>query len=196
MPYIAYRGEHGPQEQVLMSRVGSLTFSTLEAAMGYALMPNNTKLDPVAQNPRIITAQLHLTNLIIDSAKDPFVEFADLAATVGTHNATQIALRHSAWIESTDHWAQTYANQHATVADLLASKPKALWDLYCQAYPIFDDSACVQLFLAHGFDGAIHAGNAQFNEHEEYRVFDRSRITILDIITAYPADVCHDRPRI
>lgn len=181
MRYLAYRGEYGWADQVLSTRLGSLTFSSKEAATEYALVPNDARMRTQAINPRLITAELQIINPVVCAGDDPFIEFSDIQAAVGRQGAQQIALSHSTWIEATDYWSSRYARDYASVQTLLAKEPEALKDLYCQAYPIFDDPRCVALFAANGYDGAIHAGNAEFSEHEEYRVFGVHQIEILDV---------------
>lgn len=181
MRYIAYRGEYGWVDQTLNTRLGSLTFSSQEAAMQYALVPNDARFRSEPINPRLIKAELQITNPVVFSIDDPFIEFSDVQAAVGREDALQIARAHSAWIESTDHWLTRYAPRYVSVQALLDSQPQALGDLYCQAYPLLDDPDCVALFLKNGFDGAVHGGNAQFSEHEEYRVFSPNQVTVLGV---------------
>lgn len=194
MRYIAYRGEYGLTDQVLSTRLGSYTFSTQEAAQRYALHPNDARYRDWPTNPRLICAELQIANPVTVSLDDPFIEFSDIRTCIGTHAALAIARWHSSWIQSTDHWLQTYANDYTDVEALLRRNPGALEDLYCQAYPIFDDPRCVALFAQQGYDGAIHGGNAEFSEHVEFRVFSLDQISVLNVYSVRPPPELSVRP--
>ena len=85
-PAILYRGEHGArvESEHLQSRLNSLSFAEdWDAANTYAMSPNNSQLDNIAEAPRITPAHLKIENPIIENRNDPFVDFSHLADKFG-----------------------------------------------------------------------------------------------------------------
>lgn len=175
----AFRGEHGPEDLMLISRLGSLSFGSYEAALAYATTPNNRLDTPV--EPRIIHANLSIEKPLIDTPDDPFLELQILVDAIGLDYARAVAIKHQDAIQDTNHWKENYATEHESVSSLLNSQPEALTDLYLLAYKVLDDAEVVALLQLQGFDGAIHAGSGVTAFEPEYKVFDRSQVTILDV---------------
>lgn len=178
-PLRVFRGEHGAETGPLQCRLGSISFGSLEAARCYASTPNNSRDSPIA--PRIIEAHLTIRRPVINQPNDPFMEMSDIIQAVGVEKATRIALGLAEYIEDTDHWGRTYADDFTGVRDLLSQRPDALSDLYLLAYRVLDQSEYVSWFSDAGFDGAIHAGSAVTACEAEYKVFSPDQVTILDV---------------
>lgn len=193
MKLIAYRGEHGPADQLLATRYGSLTFSSEEAARLYATQPNNSRDTPI--DPRIIRAELVIENPLLNTPDDPFLDLAIVVNAFGLPAAKEIALRHADRIEETDHWASTYEASFTNLANLIALRPEALEDLYCLAFPLLDDPDFTKMMRWHGFDGAIHGGMSLTSDHPEYRVLDASQVNILNVDFLNERERATRRPR-
>lgn len=199
---IAYRGEHGPlpdnitdpARYQLRTRMASFTFSDREAAEHYARHPNNQRLDAgLGVDPRVIEAEITFSKPVIDTPDDPFLELADLIKAVGYEATKLIAQRHAQWVYSTSLWEEEFAKPYGSLNALLFMKPYALEELYLQAYPVFDDPKVIESLKALGFDGAIHAGNGEFSDSPEYRVFssDQADIITVDYVVRH-SEVLHD----
>jgi len=180
MRFEVYRGEYGPSELLLASRLGSLSFGSEQAAKTYALTPNNALDNPIA--PRILRALINIKYPILNTPDDPFMDMRVLIKALGLVQTMQIAIKHSQWIVNTNHWSDNYANEYGDNVDiLLAVKPEALSDLYCLAYPLLDDPQVVKCLAFQGFDGAIHAGSGETAGEAEYKVFRPSQVRILEM---------------
>lgn len=175
---LVYRGEHGPVEpdQVgVHTRLGSITFSTLEAAREYAESPNDHR--DAADFPRVIPAYLLMQSKFINQPDDPFLDIAVLRTRLGTAEARRIAVKFADWITQTDCWNEACGHVQEPAATYLASAPVEMLDrLYFNAYAFFDDSHEVEQLKALGYDSAIHCGSGVTALEPEYRVFSPGQV--------------------
>lgn len=174
-PTVLYRGEHGaPVGGVhLQSRLNSLSFTDgWEAASTYAMSPNNSQLDSVAEAPRVTPVYLKIENPIIENLNDPFVDLSHLVDKLGSREAKRIALKFDRDIRQTGNWNDNYAGEYDNVAQLLKEKPDELENLYFNAYSFLDDPVEVERLKTTGYDGAIHLGDGETATSLEYRVFN------------------------
>lgn len=178
-PAVLYRGEHGAlaEGEHFQSRLNSISFTAdRTAAITYALSPNDSQLDRFVEAPRVALVHLKIENPIIENHNDPFIELSHLAAELGRREAKRIALKFSGDIEYTGNWAENYACEYGSVAELLKEKPLELMNLYFNAYKFLDDLVEVDRLKAAGYDGAIHIGNGETASVLEYRVFDLRQV--------------------
>lgn len=175
-PLLLFRGEHGEPDapDTLQHRTSSICFSTLTAANLYAEDPND--LDDAGSHKRVIPAYLLIENPVMNNRHDPFLEFEDIIAAIGTAKAEQIARDMATWIEETDHWGSNYDAEYHTVANLLDHAPERLVDLFVQAWPVFDKPRYVSWFAEAGYDGAVHGGCAATLDEPEYKAFAPSQV--------------------
>lgn len=179
MKYEVYRGEHGLAGNLLQTRLGSLSFGSCKAARVYANNPNVR--GDIPQSPRIIRANITIKNPVINCPDDPFLEMATLIATLGYEQAKATAVRFENYVYDTDNWVSNFSNDYRNVGELILRKPELLVELYCLAYPVFDDYETVRLFKERGFDGAIHAGSGETLDEAEYKVFNKEQVLVLDV---------------
>lgn len=179
-----YRGQHGDNSDELRSLLGSLTFCDLkEIAQVYARHPNDSVRFTEAEQPRLLTATVAITNPLFVTPTDPFVDFSLLLEKLPLDAIKAFALKHASWVEDTSVWVEEYASEFASPAELLEKIPAALSQLYIQAYPLLDDPDFVALAVKNGFDGAVHAGSGVGFGSVEYRIFDVKQASILSIET-------------
>ncbi len=171
-PLVVYRGEHGLNDGDIHSRSGSISFGSKEAASLYAEHPNNVKENPKA--PRVTPAYIKIENPAMNAPNDPFIELGLIEKLLGKDEAIRIAKKFSDDIENTNNWQDDLSEKYATVEDYLKKNPRALENLYFDAYKLFDDPEEVGKFRAAGFDGAIHAGSGATAHEVEYKVFKQN----------------------
>ena len=187
-PLIVYRGEHGNTNNIssvekekygdfFQTRLGSLSFGSLEAANTYAQYPNNK--NDSAESPRVIPAYLSIKKPFINEKEDPFVDFSYIADKLGKNVALKFAKKHSEYIENTDNWYEKFADEFSNVDDLLKTSPENVTDLYIDGYPLFDDVEFVDILKKNGYDGAIIGGNGETAMEAEYRVFSKDQVRSL-----------------
>jgi hypothetical protein len=178
-PAILYRGEYGArvESEYLQSRLNSLSFAEdRDAANTYAMSPNNSQIDNVAEASRITPVHLKIENPIIENRNDPFVDLSHLADKLGRREAKRIAARFDNDIRYTGNWDDNYASEYGSVAQLLKEKPDELKNLYFNAHKFLDDPIEVERLKGAGYDGAIHMGNGKTATSLEYRVFDSRQV--------------------
>jgi hypothetical protein len=178
-PAVLYRGEHGAlvDGEYLQSRLNNLSFTADRgAANTYALSPNNSQLDSVAEAPRVTPAHLKIENPIIENHSDPFIDLSHLAYKLGRREAKRIALKFDNDIRYTGNWDDNYAREYGSVAQLLKKKPNELKNLYFNAHKFLDDIAEIERLKEAGYDGAIHIGNGETASVLEYRVFNPRQV--------------------
>jgi hypothetical protein len=173
-PAVLYRGEYGvlAESEYLQSRLNSLSFTEdREAANTYAMFPNNSQLDKIAEAPRITLAYLKIENPIIENRNDPFIELSHLADKLGRREATRIAVKFDNDIRYTGNWDNNYSGKYNSVLELLEERPNELKNLYFNAHKFLDDPVEIERLKKAGYDGAIHLGNGETASSLEYRVF-------------------------
>jgi ADP-Ribosyltransferase in polyvalent proteins len=180
-PAILYRGEHGMLVETdrdhLQSRINSLSFAEdRDAANIYAMSPNNSQLDIVAEAPRITPVHLKIENPIVENRDDPFIDLSHLAAKLGHKEAKRIAIKFDNDIRYTGNWDENYVSEYDSVAELLRQKPSELMNLYFRVHRFLDDPAEVERLKEAGFDGAIHIGSGETATTLEYRVFSSRQV--------------------
>jgi hypothetical protein len=188
LPEVVYRGEHGepvPGQQ-FQSKLSSLSFGDQEAANLYAMEPNDPRMR--VQAPRVTPGHVKIENPIIVAKDDPYIELGHLEQKLGTAEARRIAEKFDPHIRNTNNWEENYAHKYNNVVELLQHEPEQLKNLYFDTYRYLDDPHEIELLKKHGFDGAIHLGNAGTRDTIEYRIFDpanwRSSIYGLGALTA------------
>jgi ADP-Ribosyltransferase in polyvalent proteins len=178
-PAVLYRGEHGAliDGEYLQSRLNSLSFTAdPDAANTYALSPNNSRLDNIAEAPRVTPVHLKIENPIIENRNDPFIDLSHLADKLGRREAKRIALKFDRDIQYTGNWDSNYASEYDSVAQLLKEKPGELKNLYFNAHKFLDDPVEIKRLKKAGYDGAIHIGNGETATVLEYRVFSPRQV--------------------
>ncbi len=110
----------------------------------------------------------------MNAPNDPFIELGLIEKLLGKDEAIRIAKKFSDDIENTNNWQDDLSEKYATVEDYLKKNPRALENLYFDAYKLFDDPEEVGKFRAAGFDGAIHAGSGATAHEVEYKVFKQN----------------------
>jgi ADP-Ribosyltransferase in polyvalent proteins len=178
-PAVLYRGEHGAlvDDEYLQSRLNSLSFTAdRDAANTYALSPNNSQFDSVAEAPRVTPVHLKIENPIIENHSDPFIDLSHLADKLGRREAKRIALKFDRDIRYTGNWEDNYAREYGSVAQLLKKKPNELKNLYFNAHKFLDDITEIERLKEAGYDGAIHIGNGETASVLEYRVFNPRQV--------------------
>jgi hypothetical protein len=173
-PAVLYRGEHGAnaRSERSQSRLNSLSFvEDRDAANIYAMSPNNSRLDYLAEAPRITPVHLMIENPIIENRDDPFIDLSLLADKLGRREAKRIAIKFDNDIRYTGNWDVNYASRYSSAVELLKEKPDEFKNLYFSAYKFLDDPVEVERLKRAGYDGAIHVGNGETATSLEYRVF-------------------------
>lgn len=180
----AYRGEHGkPDGNAFQSRLGALSFGTVESAKYYATSPNN-RADLIEQS-RVIKAELTISNPVMNNPHDPFIDFPIIVSAIGVEKAKTIALEQEGHIANTNNWCElSDEHQCETLTELFDKMgvEAALGELYMDAYPVFDEDRYVQWFREAGFDGLVQGGNGVTAMTPEYKVFDPKQATVLNVI--------------
>ncbi len=175
-PILVYRGEHGVQsEAVFQSRLGALSFGSITAALEYARSPN-VRTD-VAAVPRVIPAYLRIANPVIAMTQgdaEPFIDLLRIAECIGYDKAKQIAIDLEGTIRETSFFEGQPSGM--TVSQLLEDSPDSLFEMYVDAYLVFDSVRNVEWFKAAGFDGVIHGGNGVTHDELEYKVFSPAQV--------------------
>jgi hypothetical protein len=178
-PAVLYRGEHGvrPEGVHLQSCLNSLSFTDdRDAANTYATSPNNSRLDNVAETPRVTPVHLKIENPVIENRNDPFVELSHLVDKLGLTEGKRIALKFDADIRYTGNWNDKYEGKYDNVAQLLKERSDEIKNLYFNAHKLLDDPVEVERLKKAGYDGAIHIGNGETATALEYRVFNPNQV--------------------
>lgn len=170
-PLLVFRGEHGVAESVFQSRIGSLSFGSLETAVHYALNPNDRREQ--VREPRLIPAYLTIKNPVMVDANDPFIDLSLIAAAVGHEKARQIAVDLEQLILRTSYFEGVKCD---SLDSYLTDHPSALGDLYVDAFHVFDSHEYVEWFRQAGFDGAVHCGAGASMQTAEYKVFSPEQV--------------------
>jgi len=181
-PLIVYRGEHGIGTD-LSTRLGSWSFGSKEIAEQYAQIPNNIKTDSVAINPKVFSAYLKITNPLINTIDDPFIDLSVVWDKFGKDVAIRVARENFESIREMDGWQEDFMDEYGddSLDELINKAPGRIKDLYIYTFKLFDDAWFVNLAKEAWFDGAIHAEygfHTQAGEHAEFKVFDRDQIRI------------------
>lgn len=179
-PLTLYRGEHGDVPD-LTTRRGSISFSPNKAsARHYADSPNDGGRDKAAVKPRVLEATLDIRNPFINTPDDPFLELSDVAEKLGQAEAIRIAKKFADAIQNTSNWLEDIngKDEFSGVADFLDQHPERVGELYFDAFHLLDDAGEVAKLKRLGYDGAIHGGNGETALEPEYKVFDKSQVTL------------------
>ena len=176
-----YRGQHGsPDGAIIQTRLPSITFSCLAAAIEYAKSPNCRNDFVVA--PRVVKADLRIDRPLPLNGKDCFIEAPLVFAVMGREAGTALLIREEDQIYSTGNWQEGFRKTFESVADLAEKAPEKLDELYLNAYAVLDDPEFVATAKALGFDGAVHYGNGVTFAELEYRVFSEDQLSNLEVI--------------
>lgn len=176
-PLVVYRGEHGESDEVIRSRLGSISFGSSGGASIYATSPNNRVLDSEAESPRVIPAYLRIENPIINDPTDPFIDAPVLIKALGREKTAEILKRFAGHVENTDNWYELSEEfDIQNVEDFIDQHPDKMDRLYVEAFHLLDDPKIVADIKAAGFDGAIHGGSGETALETEYKVFDVKQI--------------------
>lgn len=186
---IAYRGEHGEPDgrDKFQTRLGSLSFSSIEAAKTYASSPNNRR-DQV-KLPRVIKAEIEILNPIFNNGEDPFVDFDILRPVIGDQRLTELARDLEPHLLNTDNFLTILDKHQCETLDQLLAKAGTdiLDDLYVDAYPIFDESKYIDWFREAGYDGAVHRGAGATMDDVEYKIFSPDQAKVLHVTPLRPS---------
>lgn len=181
-PLLVFRGEHGRAgESLVQSRLGSISFGSIEAAVIYATNPNNYNDQP-AKEPRVLPAFLAIRRPFVNEPDDPFVDLGMVQKVLGYEEALRVGRKFADAIENTNNWEdiseriRTAKSPNPTVRGWLRKRPENIADLYFDAYDYFDDAKEMGKLRAAGFDGATHAGTSETLGQREYKVFDAAQI--------------------
>jgi hypothetical protein len=181
---LVWRGEHGSER--LATRLASLTFvNDRSVAEHYARSPNNPH-DTVTQ-ATLIGARLQLTAPIFNDPSDALMDYTVLAQAMGEDRATRIFARHADHVYNTNAWEEVAEQGYVSVQDVSQRQPALLHTLCIQLWPLLDCPVTVAEFQAAGYDGAIHRGSGESMNAVEYRVFDRSQITVETVVALQDA---------
>ena len=157
---IVYRGEHGSYipGQPLSTRLGSISFGTIRAAMIYASTPNDSHEKVV--NPRVLKAEIEITNPIFNNETDPFIDLILIRPAIGDEKLLELAFDLEDHLLNTDNYLEIIDEHDCKDLKSLIEKcgTNILDSLYIDAYPILDSEKYVGWFSEAGFDGAIHKG--------------------------------------
>ncbi|HSX21492.1 MAG TPA: PLxRFG domain-containing protein [Gaiellaceae bacterium] len=179
-PVRVFRGQHGEDAKGIQTRAPSITFTgDRGVAETYSKSPNNRKLDALAKNPHTLEAYVSIKHPIVEG-DDPFVDMSAISKAIGYPAARKLAERFGEQIQRTNNWEEHFADKYDSVKALLAKEPKAVDQLYLDAYHLLDDPAAVKAFKAAGYDGAIHDGNGEGAKTREYRVFSQDQVKLLE----------------
>ena len=174
-PVLVFRGEHGePDARLFQTRWGALSFGDFETAKLYANDPNDHR-DRVFC-PRIMPAYLKITNPIINTPGDPFLDLSRIEEALGRDEAVRLAHKFAAKIRDTGFWYELKKERHMSVPEFLERFPERLSELYFQAFDYLNDDEEVARLRKANFDGAIHCGFGDNGTEVEYKVFDVSQV--------------------
>lgn len=171
-PLLVYRGEHGSSHDI-STRLGSFSFGSKEIADQYANRPNNRENIPL--NPKVFSGYLKITNPLINSIDDPFIDLSLIWDIFGMDVAIKIATEQFETIKELDIWQEEFISEYDSIDQLLEKDPIRIKDLYVYAFRLFDEEWFVKLASDQGFDGAIHAEygfHTESKNHAEYKVFN------------------------
>lgn len=169
-----FRGQHGAANHWSESQIGSLSFGSARAASVYAEKPNNRQ--HIALAPKVFPVYLDIQKPFLECPTDPFMDFSHYADVFGIDDAKRLAVKFKDYVLSTDTW-HAVSGDIESVEELTAQRPDLLLELCMLLYPVLDDADEVARLVAHGFDGAIHAGSGWASAHEpEYRVFSTEQV--------------------
>jgi hypothetical protein len=176
-PMTLFRGQYGKGAgRSLQAKVGSITFSEeIEDARLYAKEPNN--MDDKAEEPKIIHANIKITNPWINSRDNPDANYEDILRAVGGDKmkAMHFVRKHADAFEGA--WWEEEVNadgKYSGYLDFLKKNPDRINDLPILAYVLLDDPMFIEQLKVNGFDGAIH-GAWGSGEGTEYKIFDASQ---------------------
>lgn len=186
-----FRGIYGAGD-VLDKRLATWTFSNHRPTAHYYAIHPLDSLGAV-ENPRIVVANLTLTNLFQNTPTDPFLELGVVEAKLGREEALRIAWKFREWITDTNLWEDMTVSQYAqyrdyTIEQFLERHPDRLDELYFQAYPFYDDPDEIARLIAAGYDGAVYGGNAASMYTEEWRPFIKEKINIVRVEQINPQE--------
>jgi hypothetical protein len=176
-----YRGQHGPEgEDLIQTRLPSVTFSSYEAAHCYAISPNDRFEMPVT--PRILKANLCIDRPLPISEHDPFIDAPIILDVMGMEAGSRFLIENAGHIYNTDNWCSRFADEYQSVEEMAKRSPELLSELYIDAYVVLDDPDFVAAAVDKGYDGAVHTGNGETALTKEYRVFCMDRILDLEVV--------------
>lgn len=176
-----YRGQHGqPGTSIIQTRLPSITFSNLEAAIEYATVPNNPS-DRVYK-AQVVKADLRIEKPLPLSEDDPFIDAPVILQIMGHDAGADFLIKKDLHIYNTDNWIERFADSFGDVATMVTQSPDLLDELYLDAFVALDDPGFVAAAMALGFDGAVHCGNGLTAAEREYRVFSDSQISNLEVM--------------
>jgi hypothetical protein len=182
---LVFRGEHGNAE-LLQTRRGAYSFSTLCVAEMYALEPNDRGDVPI--NPKVLKAKISIFNPVINEPDDPFIDCKRIIDCVGMENAFVIFEELKSRIEETDNFNEVVKEYGVENYDDLVKKAglSVLNKLYLDAYHVFDKPEFVEMFKEKGYDGLVQGGNGESAMEAEYKVFNKEQIEIQSVTDLQP----------
>ena len=189
-PMVVFRGEHANVDetgQQINTRLGSISFGSLNAANAYSTVPN--RQDDTAEAPRTIPAYLSIQKPVINTPEDPFIDLSVILKILGPEHAATIAVELSDAIEDTNNWEENFADKYESVEDLLSKDRAAINDLAVDAFRVFDDAKYVNWFKEAGFDGAVHGGTGDNALEPEFKIFSPDQVIPVFAADASPAGV-------
>lgn len=176
-----YRGQHGRQTtSIIQTRLPSITFSNLEAAIEYATEPNDSR--DITLEPRVIKADLRIERPLPLNGLDCFIEAPIIFEVMGRDAGTAFLIAKEYHVYNTGNWQERFAGKFGDVASMARQAPDLLDELYLDTYAALDDPEFVAAAAALGFDGAVHYGNGVTACELEYRVFSDTQISNLEVL--------------
>lgn len=177
----------------MQSRLGSLSFvDSAAVAAFYALNPNDKTHASANATPVLMRCQLVIDNPLTTNGDDPFIEFVDLEAKVGTEAATGLMLRHAEYAMGTSAWDELFSERYTDLQALVNDDPGQLKELYLQVWPLLDDPASVATLKDAGIDGAVYRGSGMSLNAVEYRVFDAKQVQGTALFTNLPLTLSYE----
>lgn len=175
-PTLVFRGEHGERDsRLFQSRHGALSFGDLETACLYATEPNDHG-DRV-HRPRIMPAYLNITNPIVNTPSDPFVDLSRIEEALGRAEAVRLAHKFASKICDTGYWYELERKTRIReIAEFIEKYPRRLGELYFQAFDLLNDSEEVARLREASYDGGIHCGFGENGTEVEMKVFNPSQV--------------------
>lgn len=176
-----FRGQHGRKgASIIQTRLPSITFSNLEAAVEYATDPNDSR--DVTLEPRVIKADLRIERPLPLNGLDCFIEAPIIFAVMGRDAGTAFLIAKEHHVYNTGNWQERFAGKFSDVASMARQSPELLDELYLDAYVALDNQEFVAAAAALGFDGAVHYGNGVTACELEYRVFSDTQISNPEVL--------------
>jgi hypothetical protein len=176
-----FRGQHGRKgASIIQTRLPSITFSNLEAAVEYATDPNDSR--DITLEPRVIKADLRIERPLPLNGLDCFIEAPIIFAVMGRDAGTAFLIAKEYHVYNTGNWQERFAGKFSDVASMARQSPELLDELYLDAYAALDNPEFVAAATALGFDGAVHYGNGVTACELEYRVFSDTQISNLEVL--------------